>query len=504
MKRKCLAAALAALSIVMSACAAPVTGGVSDVRLAPYETAYTAPADDKQQSYAANVLLYLPSVSGARLIAVPESMTFSATRPPLEAVCRALLAHAAGEEYGALASGGLSLATDNPLEISGDVATVNLAPSALKLDHDEIHLVSQAIANTLCAFSGVRYVNVLISGIQPGLDVGASVPVGCLQSNTAEGTDAMLDRLSAQRQASARRQTVTSALYYPALAGKGILCEARPLAFDSLTAESMILTLLEALSGGAEYLSCVPQCPDLSALLSETPTVRESSGERTATLAFTSALNDALIEAGITRSVMMASIVYTLTTFMPALAAVEITIGDERITSITPLGLYENAGMTIHFKDGLMRRADFPAFLLSNCTLYFANAQGGLTATMRPVPYGQTENVRYLINQLMLGPQPFDSVGGLTATLPEGLKDADLIGISQTGSAQLINFTDRLLTLSQGMDEGQERRMVYAIVNTLSSLRRIKSVAFFISGEQPDTFAGTLYLPGEFLPDPRL
>lgn len=504
-KKKRVLAALTALCLLSGGCAAPVTGGANDVTLPAFETTYQPPRDDADQSYTASVTFYLPSVSGARLIAVPERMTLSAARPPYETVCRALLAHLPGEEYDALSEGGLSLAAVNPLEVSGDVATVNLAASALKLDHDELYLVSQAIANTLCALSGVRYVNVLIAGVQPGLDVGASVPAGCLQSNTADGVDALLDRVRAQRrQSPARRTNVTAALYYPAQAGKGILCEARPLAFDSAAPGDMMVTLLEAISSGAEYLSCVPQCPDLASMLRQTPTVREAAGERTATLEFTDALNDALIAAGVTRSVMMASIVYTLTTFMPALAAVEVTVGNEKITSVTPLGLYDNAGMTVSFANGLMRRADFSSFLLSNCTLYFADAQGGLTATARPVPYDRIENARYLVNQLMLGPQPYDSVSGLSAVLPEGLRDADLIGLSRDGSAQLLNFTDRLIELSQGMDAGREKRMVYAVVNTLSSLRGVKSVAFFIGGEQPDTFAGALYLPGEFLPDPSL
>ncbi len=504
MKKTRLTALLTALCLLSGGCAAPVTGGAGDVSLPPYEASYTAPADDAGQSYSAGVTFFLPSLSGARLIAVPETMTLSAARPPYEAVCRALLAHESGEEYDALHGGALSLASVNPLEISGDVATVNLAPSALQLDHDEQYMISQAIANTLCALSGVRYVNVLISGAQPGLDIAASVPTGCLQSNAADGLDALLDRVRAQRASASRRATVTAALYFPALAGKGILCEARPLAFDGTAPGDMIKTLLEALSDGADTLACVPRCPDLVSLLKQTPTVREQAGERTAVVDFTDAFNDALIESGVTRSVMIASIVYTLTTFMPALAAVEITVGSEKITSVTPLGLYENAGMTIAFENGLMRRADFAAFLLSNCTLYFADAQGALKAAARPVPYHQAENARYLVSQLMLGPQPYDSVSGLSAVMPEGLRDADLIGLKRDGTAQLLNFSDRLITLSEGMDAAAERRMVYAVVNTLAQLRAVKSVAFFIMGEQPDTFSGALYLPGEFLPDASL
>ena len=43
--------------------------------------------------------------------------------------------------------------------------------------------------------------------------------------------------------------------------------------------------------------------------------------------------------------------------------------------------------------------------------------------------------------------------------------------------------------------------MIYSLVNTLCALRGVTRVALFVMGEQPDSLAGAVYLPGEFLPN---
>ena len=133
--------------------------------------------------------------------------------------------------------------------------------------------------------------------------------------------------------------------------------------------------------------------------------------------------------------------------------------------------------------------------------LYFSNAQGGLTRVFRPVPFYEALSARSLIEQLMLGPQPFDSQTGLSSTLPQGLRSADLLGVSYEDGAMLLNFSARLSSLSQGLDADTERGMIYSIVNTLCELPPVKRAAFFVQGEQPDSLAGAIYLPGDFLPN---
>ena len=43
--------------------------------------------------------------------------------------------------------------------------------------------------------------------------------------------------------------------------------------------------------------------------------------------------------------------------------------------------------------------------------------------------------------------------------------------------------------------------MIYSLVNTLCTLPGVKRTALFVQGSQPDSLAGAIYLPGDFLPN---
>lgn len=495
---------LCALVLCAAGCAAKPEGAPSpQLTLPPAESRYTAPENDVQQEYAQTALLYLPSLDGSQLIAVPASAPLSLSQHRAQKLCEMLLAHP-GTEYARPVGGeiALTLSGTEAVEISGNVATVSLGASALRLSHEELFTVGQALANTLCQFGDLQYVNVLIAGVQPGLNVAATLPAGCFQHNTREDLATLWARASAP--SSGARRSFAAALYYPAPAGKGVLCEARMLSFSGADLPSMAATLLEALSAGAESLPGLPRFPDLTGMMTADPAVNESGGAKRVALRFSESLNVALTERGITRSVMAAALTDTLTTFLPGIEGVEIRIGQEKITSLTPSGTYSGAGDTVTFQDGLMRRRDFSAYLLAPCTLYFANSRGKLTRVSRPVPFYEAQNARALTQQLMMGPQPYDSQTGLLPVLPQGLRDADLIGVSFENHTLLLNFSDQLQVLAAEMDAEAERRMVYALVNTLCEIPDVQKAAIFIEGAQPETLVREVYLPGDFLPNYNL
>lgn len=496
---KCILCLLCAC-VLLSGCAAQNPSAAPNVTLPPVVSKRVPPQNDVNQAYTQTALLYLPSLDGTRLLSVPETLTLSASHASAEALCRALLSHP-GTDLAAPLGGevALSLASTDAVEISGGVATVSLSASALRLSHEALFTVGQALANTLCQFGEISHVNVLIAGVQPGLDIAATLPAGCFQSNTQEDLSTLWARASAPK--TAARRAISAALYYPAAAGKGILCEARTLSFSEISPSAIALTLLEALSAGAEYLPRLPQYPNLAALLSGDPVLEETGGMRRLSLAFDEALNAQLLEAGITRSVMVASLAYTLTTFLPGLDGISISIGSERITALTPSATYTGAGETIYFNDGLIRRRDFVSFLLDECTLYFATREGLLQKVSRPIPFYEARNARALVNQLILGPQNVDSVSSLYPVLPQALRDADLLGVSLDGDTLVLNFSSQLTALCEGMDETQERLLIYSLVNTLTELRNVKKVSLYIMGRQPDTLAGALFLPGDFWPN---
>jgi hypothetical protein len=46
--------------------------------------------------------------------------------------------------------------------------------------------------------------------------------------------------------------------------------------------------------------------------------------------------------------------------------------------------------------------------------------------------------------------------------------------------------------------------MIYSMVKTLCENSAVSRVRFYVAGTQPDTLAGEIYLPGEFLPSPGM
>ena len=505
-KKRALAALMCAvLACTLSGCTSNIAALDHDasVTLPPTQVSWKAPTGDTSQEITQTVLLYVPDVTGTRLIAQPDRISYSASRHPAEATLKHLFAFAGNSAAGKLTQeAALQLSTVNPVEISGDTATVNLGASALTLAHTEFYVVCQAIANTLCQWGDIKYVNVLVSSAQPGLDVGASVPAGCFTQNLSDTIDALSAYAQSLSQSSADRRFATAAtLYFPSYAGKGILAETRVLNFPSRNKSLMIETLLDALSSGAQMLHGVPAVPALAGYLEKSPEMGEVavSGGQQAVLHFRASFNDALITAGIPRSAMLSALTYTITTFVPGISGVTVYIGDELVTAIVPSGVYEGAGETIDFEGGLMRRSHFSHFLLTQCTLYFGDGAGKLIATERPVPYYQARSLRYLMNCLLQGPQMYDSVTGLKAVTPPDMKDADVLGVAVTDRRALINLSQGFMAACADYGEVQERQLIYALVNTLTELPEVSSVALFIAGAQPDSLCGQLYLPGEFM-----
>jgi len=477
--------------------------GEESITLPPAAVRYDAPMGDTNQEVSQTVLLYVPNAAGTRLIAQAEHITVLAARHPAEAALRSLFAFNGTDAAQPLTrSATLQLSPVNPVEISGGTATVNLGASALALSHEEFYVVCQAIANTLTQWGDIRYVNVLVSSTQPGLDVGANVPVGCFSQNLNDSIDTLMASAATQAAVPAdRRVSLAATLYYPAYAGRGILAETRTVSFDGRGKTELMRALLSNLSQNAQSIDNTVPLPVLTDYLSAPPAIQEIAvtGGQRAVLHFQQGFNDALIAAGVPRSVMMAALTYTLTGFIPGLNGVTVYIGEELITAVVPNGIYEGAGEAVNFEEGVMRRSDFSRFLLANCTLYFSDGADRLRAVQRPIPYYETRSARYLLGCLMQGPQSVDSRSDTQAVLPDSLSDADLLGVGLSGNVMLLNFTSHLPAAAEGVSESAERLMVYAIVNTLCELPAVRSVCFFINGAQPDTLAGSLYLPGTFL-----
>ncbi|MDI9520935.1 MAG: GerMN domain-containing protein [Bacillota bacterium] len=503
MKKYSIFAVLLAALLFLSGCTSSVPiRKAGQVTLPPVSLEVTAPVGDTGESLTEAVLFSLPNAQSGQLEYVSERILLSNTRHPAEYAIRRLFTYPGTTQVKALTDQAqLSLNPGSSVELSGDTATVNLAPSALSLSNQERYLVSRAITNTLTQWGDIKYVNILINSRHPGLDTAATLPLGAL-TRSQDGDVAALwenaDRVSASQSGPF---SAIATLYYPVSAGRGILAESRLITAKEKNLSQLAQSLLQALSIKPDNLPNTLAVPDLTILLAQAPVIVESAGStgRIVRLHFQESMNEALIAAGIPRSVMMASLTYTLTTFLPYTSGVSVTIGDEEVTAVVPAGLYEGAGEEIVFDKGVMQRTQFERFLLNHCSLYFRNAQNGLTETLRPVPYYQASSLRYLINQLIQGPKNTDSVTGLSPVLPDHLNDADLLGITRKNDTALVHFSENLRTEAKAYTDQDELIMVYAMVNTLTKTLGTDQVCFFINNSQEGMFANRLDLAGVFL-----
>ncbi len=508
-KRRALLCALCAAAVTLSSCAGKPERETAEITLPPAQALYAAPVGDAALDYTLDAALHLPRRDGTRLISVTGAVPCSAARLDEESVVRALLAYPGDGVAGPIGgSVSLSLYGTNPVEVSGNVATVNLAASALQLDRKALYLCAQAIANTLTALGNVQYVNVLVMDKQIGLDIASTLPAGALTQSVADDVGAVYEQALSQRVEAgedprAQGMTATVTLYFPLSAVNGILSEARNVSFPSQFASDMVLRLLEELSSGPVSVTGSPLLSQLSGLLTEPPSVTDApnGGGRTVTLRFSQELDTLLSGAGVSRASCMGALCYTFCTFMPNVTGLTAYIGGTRVDHVM---LGSTTGLL--FDNGVQRRANYAQLLMDECALYLANANGdALVEVSRPIPYYLRTSPRALLLELFKGPTAADGVRGAQAVLPVGLmSDADILGIALTGQTLLVNLSTKFYQAGEGITRERDRLLAYAIVNTLLCGKRTASLNLFVGGETPGNFTGEIYWAGSFYPNPGI
>ncbi|MBQ8137347.1 MAG: GerMN domain-containing protein, partial [Clostridia bacterium] len=356
MRKKALLSGILCACLTLSGCVSSVQPSGGQVTLPPSYVSYTAPTGDSDIRRDQVVKLYVPDVDGIRLVPVDTTVSLNPFRWYAQELAEALFDYEGpeGQQFPGYES--LFLNNVNPVEVSCGIATVNLNTAALSLSHEDLYTVFQALTNTLCQFGDIHGVNLLIGGVQPGIDVASQSPAGTLSENLTDDLSALWARAASVREAAAanRRITSTATLYFPAVSGAGVLAESRALVFQNASIPRLARTLLEAISEGPRDVHA-KAVPGLADQLSTLPSVTESGGERILTLRFSKELTARLQENGIPLSCLAASLCLTMTTFLPGVSGVTIYIGTERLNSLTQEGTYQGAGTTLAFPGGVMR-----------------------------------------------------------------------------------------------------------------------------------------------------
>lgn len=507
---------LALLSLLLTACimlcsctnnGIPVTDSHPLYTLPPAFVSYVPPIGDAALEYTKTATLYLPRHDGTRYAATITKVPFSPTRPNAESLMLSLLNYPGDGLVSAIGgSVKLSLYGVSPVEVSNDVATVNLSASALQLSRKELYAVCQAITNTLTELPEISYVNLLVADKPVGIDTGNTLPMGTFSRNVSSDINAVYEQLYSNRvgpndRASDKRLSTNVTLYFPLTGVQGIVSEVRSCSFTSLETSDMVVKLLRELGKGPAQDIQSPTLPLLADLLIDTPIISHSdiAGGELISLTFAHNLDDMLTGYGLTRAQSMASICYTLCTFFPNVAGIKVQIGSANVDSAVFAGETESS---ITFDNNIQTRSNFATALYDYMTLYLTNSTTGqLEQTLRPIPYYHKNNPRTLLVELAKGPKSCDSADNLAAVMPtNSISDSDILGLSISGNTLIINFASLFSGIGADMDVNQERLLAYAIVNTLCANEQTKNLCIFINNKQFDGFSGEIYWGGLFFP----
>ena len=120
------------------------------------------------------------------------------------------------------------------------------------------------------------------------------------------------------------------------------------------------------------------------------------------------------------------------------------------------------------------------------------------------MPCQQARHPRALLLALMQGPTRQELDAGLEPVLPDGLGDADVLGLAIEGDTLLIHLSARFAELLSTQAAEWEQQACYAMVNTLGEALGVKRVRFFFGGGMLEELGGRLYWGGEFMLNPSL
>jgi len=281
-----------------------------------------------------------------------------------------------------------------------------------------------------------------------------------------------------------------------------MVCQARTLSIGNQRTPDMITTILRELAAGpADPSIGSTELPLLADLLTSAPKMTEDTavGGYVISLDFAPNLDDMLEAYGITRSQCTAFLCYTLSSFFPNVAGITLSING------TPVDSHMSAAEeTEPTKQYSFVRSDFSELIYDYCTLYFVDSETGkLTPSRRAIAYHQRTNPRVLLCELAKGPQLSDSQPDLMPVIQQNaITDTTLLGFALSDGTLLTNFAPSFEKIGKAVSPEMERQFAYSLVNTLCMNNRVKSVCFFLTGEQFETFAGEIYWPGLFYPLP--
>jgi len=332
---------------------------------------------------------------------------------------------------------------------------------------------------------------VLIADQAMGMDISSVLPLGCITAHPGEPLPALWEQLLSRRtplgeSPASMATTASAALYFPLADGSGVMPEVRSLTFPGQSPAQLAQGLVNALFSGSSNPLFAPLASLSMDMTAAPEVIAVTGGARRITLHFPADLESRLRQASIEPACLYAALTCTLTTFIPSLQSVQIQAGQNRITSV----IHPTFGSML-FPGGVMTRADYAPFILESRSLLFP--QNGLLMPLTVFfPQGEAYSPRRILLKLF-GDAP-QNTDRLT---PEGLTDADILGLSVQGDTLLVHFSGRTADIIKGSGMNQQM-MCRSITSALGTCLNVRRVRYYFGGEALSDLGQDVVWDGDF------
>ncbi|MDL2235235.1 GerMN domain-containing protein [Christensenellaceae bacterium OttesenSCG-928-L17] len=542
MKKRLLTLATAAILVCVSLWI-PACSPQADYPPAIVPTITTPPAIETGAARSISVELYFRAGGDGALMPETRTVLCELNTHRAEAAVHALCGGPTDPVYTAVVPEGWTL---TGVEQSGDICHVYFQ-SETAATEEELLILRAALAATVSKNGGSAYVNVFLNDMQPGY---LDRPLGA-QASVLEALDTYLAQYAANINANANNLDTDALiennveLYFADTSRTLLLCDVRTLRYDSeADIVSIASSLLDELSKGpvnsegrepvlpvdmrllrTRHIAPDPvtdpavdtpdaTIPEVGANPTEAPTTEggetparsPAPGGGMLQLYF---LNAASLADENERTLVFASLVHTLTSFLPNISEVEINLLNPAIQNERP-ELQTHIATLEQYIEYTERytRADFKDALGQNVPLHFPLKDGTeLSIVQRCLPQAAANSALCRLQSLFDGNA--NTGVDLTFLVPE-----DILSVTQSGENMLIvnfapGFVEKLRAFSASGDtplpgDTRTKMAVFSMINTLCEFPWISRVLFLEDGRQITETIDNIYFGNPLYYNPGL
>ena len=195
-------------------------------------------------------------------------------------------------------------------------------------------------------------------------------------------------------------------------------------------------------------------------------------------------ISEAFGQSGLQQWQFVAALALNNTVNIPGLQRIKLKLLNLQVASVNGTD-----GVNIQFPEGEIARDAFE------------NETGLIVNVLRP----QNESVRFTVEQKpMKAGEAQINKNVLLFSLPQLLEDGDINLVDVWNDSAWVDISAAFYAESQQLNEQDEERIIYAIVNSLSMNYGVSNVYFTVEGLKAETFAGEIRIDAPLHPNPGL